>query len=238
MTNIDKSGTGKEEQSISTHRVRQHLSVDTRLAARAILDEHSIGRTSTQTEAKVPPGFIEWLQRVQLKLSVIVFLFAGILTLVPIWSEVNSRTYATNLQTALVVEARALSKGAGQKQIAQWMESNNVEAMRKYYLDRRPVLLASLAKKGFTISERNLSVRLDYEHKLMLLGVTVVERSGRHMTWASPTDEVVMRALPKASLQIVFSENRDMIALMGVILGLCLAFVWVAPIAYRTRSRD
>ena len=235
MTDKDDNAKGHEQRSKSTHRTSGHLSVDTRLAARAILDDHAIGRTATEPTTKEPSGFIEWLQRVRLKLSFAVCLIAGILTTVPIWYEVNSRAYANSLQSALVAQAKTLANRAGKQKISQWFSSNNLDAMRAHYVENRQGVLDGLESQGFTVDENNLKVRLDYQNKVMILGVIIVDGSGRNMTWASPTEQAALRTLPKASLSVVFSENRDMIALLGTALGLCLAFVWLAPVVYRRR---
>ena len=131
-----------------------------------------------------------------------------------------------------------MAKRAGAQTVAQWFSSNNLDAMRAHYLENRQKVLEALKSKGFPVDENNLKVRLDYQNKVMILGVIIVDSSGRNMTWASPTEQVALPTLPKASVSVVFSENRDMIALLGTALGLCLAFVWLAPVVYRRRRTD
>ena len=238
MTGSHSDGGRAPRHSQSGTRVQEHLSVDTRLAARAILDDQELGTVSVSETNDSPPAFVEWLDRVRIKLTLGVILAMSCLMVLPIWFEASHRHHEHNLQSSLSTQAKVLVDAVGKETMDAWFRTKDVESFRKHFVEVRPKLLDSLKQNGFLIDSRNLSVRLDYENQTMILGAKSNKADGNSMTWASPSDQVVLRPLPDPSLGAVFREHRDMLTLIGSIITLCLAFIWVAPAIYRKRARS
>ena len=221
----------------SPARLNEHMSVDTRLAAKAILDDESVGLITQSAVTPARSGFTDWLLKARVKLTIGACLVMVLVTCLPIWFELSHRNKAKDLQASLSTQADVLFNSIGAAKLKLWFNGQNIEKLRAHYLAQRPTLLANLKADGVVLQEDDLSVRLDYENKTLLLGAKVDQGDqGVFMTWASPKNSVSVRPIPNASLGAVVDEKKDMLIIFGTMIGLFLVFVWMAP-AF-TRRRD
>jgi len=161
----------------------------------------------------------------------------ALVTLLPIWFEVSHRDRTQSLQVVLTTQVKQLVKSAGKKNLARWFRTKDIDALRKHYVKFRPQVVQGLKDAGFKIGIDKLSVRVDYDHQTLLLGARLDHgEHGVFMTWASPTTATALRPLPQASVGAVLGENRDLLTIMGLIVILCLVFVWLAPAIYRRQN--
>ena len=218
-------------------RVSEHLSVDTRLAARAILDDERIGQVSRAptTDQATRSQFLDWLERTKIKLTVGIVLVTFCVAVAPIWFEVTHRNRAVGLKEVVKAQAKTFVSQIGDEKMTRWFNNGTVDAFRREFKEFRPGLLEAITAKGLTVNLDDLGIRLDYEQKTILLGVKLKSDDGVSMTWASPGGDEPVRPLPSPSVGAVFNEHKDMLMLVGSVIVLCLAFIWFAPMLYRRR---
>ena len=222
------------------HRVKEHLSLDTRLAARAILEEEELGETVRQPMAsnEADSQMVEWLDKHRAKLTIGILAVAISMSFFPIWVEVSHRGRAVQLQSLLSKQGMELNRSIGEDRLNSWFTNNDISAFRERFNHYVPKVLESLTQAGFSVDKNDLAVRLDNERRLIIVGARIDDGDGVSMTWGIPQDATDSRPLPSPTFRAVFDTYKDSLSLIGSVITLCLGFVWLAPRVARRRKRQ
>ena len=229
-----------DKRSGHGHRIKEHLSLDTRLAARAILEENDLGEPSRQpaTISTADSQMVDWLDKHRAKLTVGILAVAISMSFFPIWMEVSHRSRAVQLQSLLTEQGMELNRSIGEEKLGSWFASNNLSAFRERFKLHLPNVVAALTKAGFSIEENDLAVRLDNEKQLIIVGAKTDVAEGISMTWGTAESAGNTRPLPSPTFGAVFDTYKDSLSLIASVIGLCLGFVWLAPLIARRRRKQ
>ena len=214
------------------------LSLDTRLAAQAILNDQEIGRFEPKpTRSNEPAPVIIWLQtrRVMLTLvSAVVCLSVG---LAPLVIESNKRQTSRDLQDAVAEQALRIGKKLGHDKMAILIDQRNIRGIKEFYAEIRPSIAQQLNAQGFPVKEKQLKIRLDEQNKTLVLGAEIGNSDqGLRVVWAPAKGTETGRAAPPAGLSNVIEEDSAVLFGVATIELILLFVLWVVPGVYLRRQ--
>ena len=215
------------------------LSLDTRLAAQAILNDETIGRVETNVQPVTePPAVVDWLQTRRIALTVASVVISVLITIVPLVVESSQRQTALDLKTAIAAQARRIGTELGHEKMATLVEQRNMKALKDFYVKIRPSIASQLTEQGFSIKEKQLRIRLDDIDKTLILGVQIGNSdSGLQLIWESAKGSESGRTTPPAGLSNVIKEDQAVLYSVLIAEVAFLLLVWMVPSIYLRRRQ-
>ncbi len=165
-------------------------------------------------------------------------LAAVVVGFVPVLSMQSARSAHGALATAVQQAARAAGAAAGASEVASWIGDRDLEALRTFYAEQRPRIIATLSGAGFDeIGPNDVTIRVDYDAATLIIGAKVSDgEDGMLVVAADLSGELVGRRPPPGGLGPAFDEQGGLLlALLAGAIAISGA-LWAIPMLGRRRK--
>ncbi|MEE2786633.1 MAG: hypothetical protein VX589_04785 [Myxococcota bacterium] len=214
------------------------LSLDTRLAAQAILNDESIGRTTQSMTPRGPSPVIEWLSQRQIMLTIISIICCASAAVIPIFIKTSQRASTEGIRQILEGQASKLGQTIGVERMAKLIEGKDVRTLQEFYTQQRASVVQAFSAKGHPIDAQDLRIRVDDENQTLVLGVQFTNAElGHRLYWANFTGGYDGRGAPSAEIASVFKDDKGSLVVCLVVELIILSVVWGLPFLSRRRNQ-
>ena len=217
--------------------VSEEMSVDTRVAAQAIINDDAIGVHSDAAPTTHPSRFVEWVLKYRLWLTIGVVLLVTSIMLASVLFEVNERTHQSDLQTTLH-ELTADFVQAGGPEMVEWIDSNDVRAIETQFKEQKPDMLKILEGQGFSVKPEDLRLRRDGQSGLVIGASLQIGQDEKTLIWGTKEREENSSQQSSGDTSQVIVEQWDSLIFIGLMATLFIAFIWLAPVVLMRRDSN
>lgn len=206
----------------------EEMSVDTRVAAQAIINDNEIGMASRHQESEGQNSrFVDWVLQYRMRLTIGAFILLIVIVLLSVFSVVNERSQQATLQATLQALTEDFLESGG-SEMASWIESNDVRSIDTRFKEHRGEIVESLVASGFTIKSEDLKLRRDGRSGLVLGAIVELNDQEKTLVWGTPLAD--RQALsPDDNATQVFMDQWDSLVFIALMVAIFIAFIWLAP---------